>query len=101
MKKDIVDNYLHSTGYLPPRNEEEMITFEKIFSKVRVREDFHVDVDSIVNGNCYCHHTEQDSKSDINGGISDADLRMAARNFEKMPADLIAKIKNQHKKNVD
>ena len=47
--KNEIDKALHTSGYLPPRNEEEMIEFEKEFSKVKVRDDFHIDVDAIVN----------------------------------------------------
>ena len=49
MKDSIIDKILCSTGYLPPRNEEEMTAFEKIYSKVTVKTDFRVDVDQIVD----------------------------------------------------
>ena len=49
MKKDEIDKVLHTSGYLPPRNEEEMIEFEKEFSKVKVRDGFRIDVAKIVN----------------------------------------------------
>ena len=52
MKESIVDKILSSTGYLPPRNEEEMEAFEKIYSKVVIDESFHVDVESIFSGSC-------------------------------------------------
>ena len=48
MKENIIDKILSSSGYLPPRNEEEMSAFEKIYSKVEIDESFHVDVESIV-----------------------------------------------------
>ena len=47
--KNEIDKVLHTSGYLPPRNEEEMIAFEKEFSKVKVRDGFRVDVEKIVN----------------------------------------------------
>ena len=50
MKESIIDKVLSTTGYLPPRNEEEMTAFEKIYSKVEIDENFHVNVDSIANG---------------------------------------------------
>ena len=47
--KNEIDKVLHTSGYLPPRNEEEMIAFEKVFSKIKVRDGFRVDVAKIVN----------------------------------------------------
>lgn len=49
MKESIVDKLLCTEGYLPPRNDEEMIAFEKIYSRMSVNREFHVDVDRIVN----------------------------------------------------
>ena len=45
MKESILDKILSSSGYLPPRNEEEMTAFEKIYSKIEVDKYYHVDVD--------------------------------------------------------
>ena len=47
--KNQIDKVLHTSGYLPPRNEEEMIAFEKVFSKIKVRNGFRIDVTKIVN----------------------------------------------------
>ena len=44
MKDSIIDKILCSTGYLPPRNEDEMTAFEKVYSKVVVKTDFRVDM---------------------------------------------------------
>lgn len=99
MKEDIVDKILHSTGYLPPRNEEEMIAFEKIYSQVEVYENFHVDVDSIINGSC--HRVSMPKHGSSDGNITAEDLRMAARNFSRMPQDVVDKIKKQHQNDAD
>ena len=48
MKESIIDKILCSTGYLPPRNEDEMTIFEKEYKKVTLKTNFHVDVDQIV-----------------------------------------------------
>lgn len=94
MKESIVDKIMCSTGYLPPRNEEEMISLEKECSKVTVKNDFHVNVNHIVNGRCHL----MPLFPSINGGATSAnDMRMAARNFDSMPKDVIEKIKRQHK----
>ncbi len=94
MKESIIDKILCSTGYLPPRNEEEMTIFEKEYKKVTIKTDFHVDVDQIVNGGCMVkpivHHY-------VNGNATPSDMRLAARNFEALPKDVIEKIKKQHK----
>lgn len=99
MKESIIDKILSSTGYLPPRNEEEMNAFEKIYSKVEIDEDFHVDVDSIVNGGC--RYEPKVIKMTNTGSVSQDDLRMAARNFGKLPEEVIEKMKKQHKDDGD
>lgn len=99
MKESIIDKILSSSGYLPPRNEEEMTAFEKICSKIEVDDDFHVDVDSIVNGGCQ-YKPKVVQMTNI-GSVSQDDLRMAARNFGKLPEEVIDKLKKQHKDDGD
>ena len=48
--KSKIDKVLHTSGYLPPRNEKEMIEFEKVYSKVKVNPDFHIDTKAITSG---------------------------------------------------
>jgi len=48
--KSKIDKVLHTSGYLPPRNEKEMIEFEKVYSKVKVKPDFHIDTNAIIFG---------------------------------------------------
>lgn len=97
MKDSIIDKLLSMTGYLTPRNEEEMKAFEKIYSEVGIDKDFHVDVDQIVNGSC-CHI--EPMAQNVDTGMT-MDMRMAARNYEAMPKDVIEKIKKQHEKKDD
>lgn len=99
MKESIIDKILSSTGCLPPRSEEEMEAFVKIYSKVEIDENFHVDVDSIVNGGCR-YQPKVISMTNANR-VSQDDLRMAARNFGKLPEEVIDKLKKQHKDNGD
>ncbi len=47
--KNEIDKVLHTSGYLPPRNEEEMMVFEKEFSKIKVPDGFRIDVAKIVS----------------------------------------------------
>ena len=100
MKESIIDKILSSSGYLPPRNEEEMSAFEKICSKVELDESFHVDVDSIVTGTC---HYKPKVYPIFSGKskMSQYDLRAAARNFEGMPKEVIEKLKKQHQDDGD
>lgn len=49
MEENVIDKILHTAGYLPPRNEEEMTAFEKVYSKVKTKKDFHVDIDKITD----------------------------------------------------
>lgn len=98
MKESIVDKILSSTGYLPPRNEDEMEAFEKIYSKVLIDESFHVDVDSIFSGSCH-YKPNEEANDDIL--IAAEDMCMAARNYERMPKDIIEKLKKQHKGDVN
>lgn len=99
MKESIIDKILCSTGYLPPRNEEEMDAFEKEYSKVTIDKSFRVDVDSIINGSC--HLRPQMKPMASSGQFSQTNLRMAARNFENLPEEVVEKMMSQHKKNGD
>lgn len=94
MKESIVDKILCTEGYLPPRNDDEMIAFEKIYSRMSVNTEFHVDVDRIVNGGC-C--VKQTARPNVRLAMTSDDIRVAARNYEEIPKDVIEKIKSQHK----
>lgn len=94
MKDSIVDKLLCTEGYLPPRNEEEMIAFEKIYSRMAANTEFHVDVDRIVNGGCCVKPSVRPAGHVM---TRTNDMRIAARNFEQIPKDVIEKIKKQHK----
>lgn len=98
MKKSVIDKILCSTGYLPPRNEAEMAAFEKEYSHITIRKDFHVDLEQIVNGSCGVKTVARHFAS---RNMSSSDVRMAARNFESLPKDVIEKIMKQHKSEDD
>jgi len=99
MKESMLDKILSSSGYLPPRNEEEMTAFEKIYSKIDVDKYYHVDVDSIVNGGC--RYEPKVIQTTNTGCVSQDDLRMAARNFGNLSGEVIKKLKKQHKDDGD
>lgn len=61
----------------------------------------HVDIDAIINGSCKLSNPEdQIIESAPYVSTSDIDVSefsMAARNFDKLPQEIINKIRNQHK----
>lgn len=50
---------LCSTGFLPPRNEDEHLFFEEMHESYNVQtKNRHVDIDAIINGNCILSNPE-------------------------------------------
>lgn len=47
MDKETLEHFLCITGYLPPRNEEELTEFLKECDKVEVKQKIHIDIDKI------------------------------------------------------
>lgn len=93
---------LCSTGFLPPRNEDEHLFFEEMHESYNVQtKNRHVDIDAIINGNCKLSNPEdQIIESAPYVSTSDIDISgfsMAARNFDKLPQEIINKIRKQHK----
>jgi len=93
-------SFLCSNGYLPPRNEEELLEQErKNAERIFKTAGMHIDSRSIAKGNC-CRvksYTFFDDESDI----AAEPLGVAARNFDKMPQNVINKIISQHHKGID
>lgn len=89
-------NHLCSDGFLPPRNEEELLETEKRMVGYQFQnDDRHVDVQAIIKGvSC-----EIVSMKRYDDGMVAEPLGMAARNFENLPPEIIDKIKKQHLKN--
>jgi len=99
------DVLLCSTGYLPPRNGEELDFFDEMYDDYKSRiENRYVDVDMILRGACHVvtdyqyvesNHILEQAKvaEDIKQEYS-----MAARNFDKLPQDVLDKMKRQHNK---
>lgn len=99
------DVLLCSTGYLPPRNEEELDFLNEMYDDYKSRiVNCHVDVDMIQRGACHVvtdylyiesNHTLERAKvaEDIKREYS-----MAARNFDKLPMDVLEKMRRQHNK---
>lgn len=98
-----LETLLCSTGYLPPRCEEELLFFNQLYEgyKSRIAER-HIDVESIINGTC-CVVTTSNRNYEIPNvepsmvADNDNHYSMAARNYEKLPKDIIDKMKSQHK----
>lgn len=97
------DVMLCSTGYLPPRNDEELMFFNQMYEGYKPRiANRHVDVDAIINGKC---NLVPSSVTDdyiplivcAAETVNDNQYSMAARNYEKLPKKILDKMKNQHK----
>lgn len=88
-------NLLCCDGFLPPRNEEELLETERRMEGYQFENDErHVDAQAIING-ASC---EVVSMKRYDDGIEAEPFGMAARNFEKLPQSVIDKIKKQHQK---
>lgn len=98
---------LCSTGYLPPRNEAELIFFNQMYDGHKSRlENRHVDVDSIINGSCrivsfHSYLEEIETSSSMVAEDFDDRYSMAARNFGKLPKEVLDKMRSQHKRDKD
>lgn len=95
---------LCSIGYLPPRNEDELMFFEQMYENYNSKlKDKHVDVESIVNGVCRVvshYNFDMDNNNKTFSMVTeepDSPYSMAARNFDKLPKDILEKMKKQHK----
>lgn len=88
-------NLLCSDGFLPPRNEEELLETEKRMVGYQFENgERHVDAQAIING-ASCDVV---SMKRFDDGIEAEPLGMAARNFDNLPQSVIDKIKKQHQK---
>lgn len=88
-------NLLCSDGFLPPRNEEELLESEKRMEGYQFKNDErNVNAQAIINGSS----CEVISLKRFDDGIEAKPLGMAARNFENLPKNIIDKIKTQHQK---
>lgn len=99
---------LCSTGYLPPRNEEELLFFEQLYGAQKSRlAGKHVDVESIINGTCRLvsgpvgNSEDMDSSFMEKEDIFDRNYSLAARNYKKLPNEVLEKMKEQHKPKED
>lgn len=97
-----LDIMLCSTGYLPPRDEEELLFFCEMYSDYKsCIQDKHVDVEAIFSGTCCavsdynCDRVSSSTSYSIVTG--DDKYSMAARHFGKLPKEVLDKMKNQHR----
>ena len=99
---------LCSTGYIPPRNEEELLFFNELYENYDSRiKNRHVDIEAIFNGlNCVVSnyiYVDKQSSRDCKMVAEDEnhEYSMAARNYGRLPKGIIAKMRNQHKSKDD
>lgn len=97
------DIMLCSTGYVPPRNDEELLFFNQMYEGYKPRiANRHVDVDAIIHGKCHLV-SSSDMDYDLPSAcrevesIDDNQYSMAARNYTKLPKSILDKMKKQHK----
>lgn len=90
--------WLHSVGYLLPRNEIELMRFEKLHKEVtRSVKDESVDPYAILNGTWQPHAIESLQNFTLTEDINE--LRMAARKSDGIPNHILDKIKKNQNKN--
>lgn len=92
-KMEELYNLLCSDGFLPPRNEEELLETEKRMNGYEFKNnEKHIDAQAIINGTS----CEVVSMHDFDSCMVAEPIGMAARNFENLPQSVIDKIKAQH-----
>jgi len=98
-----LDDWLHSTGFLYPKNEKQLERFEKLYEDYdfKLRNE-KIDIESIFNGTlCYKTKVIQlNLSSSIINDIEDLkeDLKMVARKGQSgLPQNIIDKMKKKHK----
>ena len=98
IKMEELYNLLCSDGFLPPRNEEELLETEKRIADYQLKNDNkHVDAKAIISG-VSCNIINMKSFDDH---FVSHPFGMAARNFENLPQGIINKIKTQHQEKDD
>lgn len=96
------DVMLCSTGYVPPRNDEELLFFNQMYEGYKPRiANWHVDVDAIIHGKCILvpsSNTDNYIPLAVCAAetVNDNQYSMAARNYEKLPKKILDKMKKQH-----
>lgn len=102
--EDNLDDWLHSTGFLYPRNEKQLDRFNKLFEDYDFKiNEARIDVTSILNGTL-CNKvkiTPLNLSSDFNNEIES--LRMVARKGQSnnLPKHIIDKMRNKHRDSDD
>lgn len=96
-----LDTILCSTGYLPPRTEDELLFFTRMYEEYDSRlKNKHVDIDAIINGSCRIvsgHIYESDWENITHLMVADkldCTYSMAARNYTNLSKEVPDKTKN-------
>jgi len=94
-----LDEWLHSTGFLFPKNETQLARFNRLYADYDFKlKDVRIDVKSIIDGSV-CFNTRifriiEDE--DINKEIGE--LKMVARKGQEIPKQVIDKMRKKHRK---
>jgi len=101
VKEENLDQWLGSTGFIFPRNESELDTFNKLYQGYDFKlKDVKIDPDQIINGSFSLETKILSITKDIDiSGINE--LKVAARKGEgSIPDHILKKVKGKHK-NLD
>jgi hypothetical protein len=98
-----LDDWLHSTGYLYPKNEQQLDRFNKLYEDYDFKlKNATIDIKSIIDGTL-CNKAKViplNIDSDINNEIES--LRMVARKGQdNLPKHIIDKMRNKHRDSDD
>ena len=95
-----ITEWLHSTGYLFPRNEIELSRFERLYPEIeRETEDSAIDPFVILEGGRHRKLFKLDIEDEQ---VEDyPQIKMAARKYQNLPKHIIEKIKQNQKKSSD
>ncbi|PZO29128.1 MAG: hypothetical protein DCF13_07200 [Flavobacteriaceae bacterium] len=100
---DNLDDWLHSTGFLYPTNENQLDRFNKLFDDYDFKLDNAViDVKSIINGTL-CNKTKIIPNKNIDFITEIESLKMVARKGQtnNLPKHIIDKMRNKHRDSDD
>lgn len=98
-----LDDWLHSAGFLYPKNEKHLDRFNKLYEDYECKlKNISINIEAIIKGTL-CNkgkvismNFEEEISSEIDN------LKMVARKGEKeLPQHIIEKMKNKHKKPND
>jgi hypothetical protein len=102
VKEETFSKWLSSTGFLFPRNEEELDLFEELYKDYEVKTDkSNINIDDIINGNFKRRASSKLIMFEKDYDETEiSELGMAARKGEScLSLEMLQKMKSKHGKN--